>query len=79
MNNPDQEMVLRAVEDARRILSEYIEPGPRNATKAVERLLAVLDKNDLVHALDRINRRAVLRLVEGSLTASCDDITQMAR
>ena len=70
MNNPDQEMVLRAVEDARRILGEYIEPGPRDATKTVERLLAVLDKNDLVHALDRINRRAVLRLVEGSLTVA---------
>ncbi len=79
MNNPDQEMVLRAVEDARRILGEYIEPGPRDATKTVERLLAVLDKNDLVHALDRINRRAVLRLVEGSLTVSCDGTTKMTR
>jgi hypothetical protein len=79
MNNPDQEMVLRAVEDARRILSEYIEPGPRDATKTVERLLVVLDKNDLVHSLDRINRRAVLRLVQGSLTVSCDGITKMTR
>ena len=67
MNNPDQDTVLRAVEDARRILGEYIEPGPRDSTKTVERLLAVLDRNDLVHALDRINRRMVLRLVEGSL------------
>src|SRR5258708_31774901 len=79
MNNPDQEMVLRAVEDARRILSEYIEPGACDATKTVERLLAVLDKNDLVHALDRINRRTVLRLVQGSLTVSCDGITKMTR
>ena len=64
MNNPDQETVLRAVEDARRILGEYIEPGPRDATRTVERLLAVLDKNDVVHALDRMNRRRVIRLVE---------------
>jgi hypothetical protein len=67
MNNPDQEVVLRAVEDARRILGEYIEPGPHDATRTVGRLLAVLDRKDLVHALDRINRRMVLRLVKGSL------------
>jgi hypothetical protein len=64
MNNPDQETVLRAIEDARRILGEYIEPGQRDATRTMERLLAVLDRNDVVHALDRIKRRRVIRLVE---------------
>ena len=64
MNNPDQETVLRAIEDARRILGEYIEPGPRDATRTVERLLAVLDRKDVVQALDRIKRRRVIRLVE---------------
>jgi hypothetical protein len=63
MNNPDQDTVLRAIEDARRILGEYIEPGERDATRTVERLLAVLDRNDVVHALDRMHRRKVLRLV----------------
>ena len=64
MNSPDQETVLRALEDARRILGEYIEPGERNATRTMERLLAVLDRDDVLHALDRMNRRRVLRLVE---------------
>jgi len=64
MNNPDQDTLVRAVEDARRILGEYIAPGPRDAKLTVERLLAVLDRNDVVHALDRINRRRVIRLVE---------------
>jgi hypothetical protein len=64
MNNPDQDTVIRAVEDARRILGEYIEPGPRDARRTVERLLAVLDRDDVVHSLDRIKRRRVLRLVE---------------
>lgn len=64
MNNPDHDTLIRAVEDARRILGEYIEPGPRDATRTVERLLAVLDRNDVVHALDRIKRRRVIRLVE---------------
>jgi hypothetical protein len=64
MNNPDQETVLQALEDARRILGEYIEPEARDATRTVERLLAVLDRKDVVHALDRIKRRRVIRLVE---------------
>ena len=64
MNNPDHETLMRALEDARRILGEYIEPGPRDATRTVERLLAVLDKPEIVHALDRMKRRRVIRLVE---------------
>jgi hypothetical protein len=63
MNSPDQDTLMRAVEDARRILGEYI-AGPRDGTRTVERLLAVLDRNDVVHALDRMNRRRVIRLVE---------------
>jgi hypothetical protein len=64
MTNPDQETILRAVEDARRILGEYIEPGPRDATVTVDRPIAVLDRDDFVHALDRMKRRQILRLVE---------------
>jgi hypothetical protein len=64
MTNPDQETLLRAVEDARRILGEYIEPGPRDATVTVDRLIAVLDGGDFIHALDRMKMRRVLRLVE---------------
>ena len=64
MRSPDQETLIRAVEDARRILGEYIEPGPRDATLTVERLLSVLDRNDVVHALDRKRRRRVMRVVE---------------
>jgi hypothetical protein len=66
MNSPDQDALVRA-EDARRILVGYIEPGPRDATQTVERLLAVHDRNDLVHALDRINRRRSIRLVEATI------------
>ncbi len=64
MNSPDPDVLIRTVEDARRILGEYIEPGPRDATRTVERLLAVLDKNEVILALDRIKRRRVIRLVE---------------
>jgi hypothetical protein len=64
MDNPDQDTLIRAVEDARRVLKEYIAPGPRDAARTVDRLLTVLDRNDVVHALDRIKRRRVIRLVE---------------
>jgi phage gp36-like protein len=64
MNSPDQDVLIRAVEDARRILGEYIEPRPRDATRPVERLLAVLDRNEVILALDRIKRRRVIGLAE---------------
>ncbi len=64
VNNPDQDTLIRAVEDARRVLGEYFEPGPRDATRTDERLLALLDRNDVLLALDRMQRRRVLRLVE---------------
>lgn len=64
MNTPDQDTVLRAIEDARQILGEYIAPGPRDATRTVQRLLAVLDRNDVVHALNRMKRSRVIRLVD---------------
>jgi hypothetical protein len=50
MNIPDQDIVLTAVEDARRILREYIAPGPSDATRTVHRLIAVLDRDEVVHA-----------------------------
>jgi hypothetical protein len=64
LNTPDQETVLRAMEDARRILAEYIAPGQHDAMRTVERLLTVLDKSDVVHALDRMKRCRVQRLID---------------
>ncbi len=63
MSTPDQDTLLRAVEDARRILGQYIEPGQRDAAQTVQSLLAVLDKTEVVHALDRLKRQRVVRLV----------------
>jgi hypothetical protein len=56
-----------ALSKTRGAFSENTSNRVRDSTKTVEGLLAVLDRNDLVHALDRINRRMALRLVEGSL------------
>lgn len=66
MKSPDQDILIliRAIEDGRRILREFIEPGPHDAMRTVERLLILLDRNDVGHALDRTKRRRVIRLVE---------------
>lgn len=64
MKNDDLETVLTAVELARRILGEYIEPGPRDAASTVNRLLETLDDRDVIRALDHLRRRQVIRLVE---------------
>lgn len=50
MNGPDQDTLLRAIEDARPILEKYLKPRPRNAAREAERLLAVLDNENVVHA-----------------------------
>ena len=46
MNTPDQDIVLTAIEDARRVLGEHIALGSRDATRTVHRLIAVLDRDD---------------------------------
>lgn len=48
MKTVDMETVLAAVELARHILGEYIEPGPRDAAVTLERLMMTLDDEDLV-------------------------------
>jgi hypothetical protein len=60
----DIEKVLSAVQAARLLIGQYIEPGPRDAIDTVDRLVDVLDDREFVAALDRLNRRRVIRLVE---------------
>ncbi|NOJ47818.1 hypothetical protein [Bradyrhizobium archetypum] len=64
MNTPDQDVVLQSMEDARRILGEYIALRPNDATRTVHRLIAVLDREEVVHALNRMKLRRTIRLVE---------------
>jgi hypothetical protein len=63
MNSPDQDTLVRAIEDARRILAEHSQPDPRDPARTVELLLVVLDRDEVVLALDRIgHRRAIDRV-----------------
>lgn len=53
----DQQLALQAVSEAQRILEEYLEPRPHNHERILDRLVEVLDRPDLVVAVDRLQRR----------------------
>jgi hypothetical protein len=60
----DHDRILEAVQAARKIIGRYIEPGQRNPHATIEDLLSVLDSEDLIAALERMDRRATMRLVQ---------------
>ena len=62
MNTPDHDTLVRAVGDARSILGEHVAFGSHDPAQALERLWAVLDRAELIHALNRMNRKPVARL-----------------
>jgi hypothetical protein len=52
----DQELAVRAVRDAQRILEEYLEPRPHDHEGLLNRLVEVLDRPSVVVAVDRLQR-----------------------
>jgi hypothetical protein len=52
----DQQTILRAVSNAQRILEEYLEPRPHDSERLLIRLIEVLDRNEVVTALSRLQR-----------------------
>jgi hypothetical protein len=52
----DQQLALQAVSDAQRILEEYLEPRPHNNERILDRLVEVLERPDLIAAVDRLQR-----------------------
>lgn len=63
MNSPDHDALFRAVVDARRVLSED-QTGSLDPIETLRRLRAVLDDDELVHALDRLNHRQQVSRLE---------------
>src|ERR1700752_846266 len=59
----DREIVLAALRDARVIVREYLEPGPRDCEQTINRLLSTLDDQKVVTAIDRLDRRYSMRIV----------------
>jgi hypothetical protein len=57
----DQNLTIKAVREAQLIMSNYIEPGPKCAETTVEKLLDVLDRDEIVEAVDRLEDANGLR------------------
>jgi hypothetical protein len=54
MNLSDEELTLMALREAQLILAEHVLPGPRDSEKTINALLSVLDRDDVVAAVDRL-------------------------
>jgi hypothetical protein len=64
MTLSDEELTVYAIREAQLILADYIEPGTRNAEKTIQDLLDVLDRNEVVEAVDRLEDATGLRLAD---------------
>ena len=54
----DQQLAIQAMSAAQRILEEYLEPKPHNAEQLLDRLVEVLEKPEIVVAVDRLQRES---------------------
>jgi hypothetical protein len=52
----DQQTMLQAVRNAQRILEEYLEPRPHDNERLLNRLVEVLDRNEVVTAVSRLQQ-----------------------
>ena len=50
----DQEVLISTLREARRIIGEYT--GPRNANQTLTQLIAVLDRQDVAHDIERLEK-----------------------
>jgi len=55
----DHQLVLQAVNEAQRLLEEYLEPRPHNNERILEELVEVLERPDLVVAVIRMHPRVI--------------------
>jgi hypothetical protein len=61
----DIEIINKAMEDAQAVLSDYIEPGPRDPQFVLQRMLEILDHQDVVAGQERLRKGyGHLRLVK---------------
>jgi hypothetical protein len=52
----DQQLMLQAVSNAQNILGEYLEPRPHDNELLLNRLVEVLDRNEVVAAIGRLSQ-----------------------
>jgi hypothetical protein len=62
MHLSDEELTLYAIREAQLILADYVHPGPRDPDQTINALLSVLDRDDVVEAVDRLEASTGMRL-----------------
>jgi hypothetical protein len=61
----DRDLIIQAVEEAQRVLDEYFEPGTlRSAHGTIQKLVAVLERPEVLVALERMKANRGLLLVK---------------
>jgi hypothetical protein len=60
----DQRLLVAALNEAGRIIAEYLEPGPHDADKTIQHLISILDRQDLAAAMTRLENAHGLRVVK---------------
>jgi hypothetical protein len=61
----DRDLIIDAMEEAQRILAEHLEPGSmQHASRTIHRLVLVLDRPDLVAALQRHKAQRGFRILK---------------
>jgi hypothetical protein len=60
----DQHLILDAIEQAQRILAEYVEPGLRNPERTIDQLISALARPEIMAAVQRVRAGYGLRVVK---------------
>jgi hypothetical protein len=64
-----QDLLIFTVRKASRIISDHLEPGPRDSEQTLMRLIELLDRQDLASAIERLEAgQGLAWLNRGSLT-----------
>ncbi|MDR6658982.1 hypothetical protein J2W51_001524 [Tardiphaga robiniae] len=50
----DIDIITKAMEDAQAVLSDYIEPRPRDPKAVLQRMLEILDRDEVIAAQERL-------------------------
>jgi hypothetical protein len=54
----DQQLTLQAISEAQLILEEYLRPRPQNNERILDKLVEVLERPDLVVAVNRLHQQS---------------------
>ena len=54
----DQQLALEAINEAQLILEDYLRPRPQNNESILDRLVEVLERPDLIVAVNRLQQQS---------------------